>query len=78
MVAAFQSDSALQMISTYAPHGSLWDRMCNLGEGNGETSQAGRMAENEIRWWGHQMVGAIEWLHGQGFVHRYVVRCLRC
>lgn len=73
MVAAFQTDSALHLITTYAAHGSLWDRMCSLGEGGGETSQAGRMAENEIRWWSSQMVGAIEWLHSQGFVHRYVL-----
>jgi serine/threonine protein kinase len=72
MIAAFQSDSALHLLTTYAVHGSLWDRMCGLRDG-GESSQAGRMAEDEIRWWGAQMVGAIEWLHGQGFVHRYVV-----
>ena len=74
MVSAFQTDSTLSLVTTYAAHGSLWDRMCSLGEGGGETSQAGRMAENEIRWWGHQMVRAIDWLHGQGFVHRYVPR----
>jgi serine/threonine protein kinase len=76
MVAAFQTDSTLYLMTTYAVHGSLWDRMCSLGEGVGETSQAGRMAEDEIRWWGSRMVGAIEWLHGKGFVHRYVPRCL--
>jgi serine/threonine protein kinase len=74
IVAAFQTDSTLHLMTTYAAHGSLWDRMCSLGEGGGETSQAGRMAEDEIRWWGRQMVDTIEWLHGQGFVHRYVLR----
>lgn len=73
IIAAFQSDSNLHLLTTYAPHGSLWDRMCSLGEG--ETGQAGRMAEDEVRWWGTQMVGAIEWLHHQGFVHRYVFCC---
>jgi serine/threonine protein kinase len=71
MIVAFQTDSALHLITTYAAHGTLWDRMCGLAEGNGETSKAGRMAEDEIRWWGSQMIAAIEWLHGQGFVHRY-------
>ena len=70
MIAAFQSDTTLHLITTYAAHGSLWDRMCGLGSNVGETSQAGRMVEDELRWWATQMVQAIEWLHGQGFVHR--------
>lgn len=72
MIAAFQSDTTLHLITTYAAHGSLWDRMCGLGSNDGETSQAGRMAEDELRWWAAQMVASIEWLHEQGFVHRYV------
>lgn len=30
------------------------------------------MKEDEIRWWGSQMVVAIAWLHDQGYAHRYV------
>jgi len=71
MIAAFQTDSSLHLIATYAAYGSLWDRMCSLGNTDkGETSQAGKMAEDEIRWWARQMTGAIDWLHRQGFVHR--------
>jgi serine/threonine protein kinase len=76
MIAAFQSDTTLHLITTYAAHGSLWDRMCGLGSDQGETSQAGRMAEDEVRWWASQMVESIEWLHDQGFVHRYVLNTI--
>lgn len=75
LLASFQNESTLHLVMSYAPHGTLWDRMCSLGggqEGFGETSQAGRLGEEEVRWWACQMVASIEWLHDQGFVHRYV------
>lgn len=76
MVAAFQNESTLFLVMTYAPYGTLWDRMCGLGgieDGHGESSRVGEMRDSELRWWAAQMVSAIEWLHNQGFVHRWVV-----
>lgn len=32
------------------------------------------MEEDEVAWWGRQMVGAVDWVHGQGYAHRYVKR----
>ena len=79
MRAAFQTDSSLHLLTTYAAYGSLWDRMCSLGNTDREeTSHACRMAEDEIRWWTRQMIEAIDWLHNQGFVHRYVAFKRHC
>lgn len=77
MVAAFQSQSSLHLVITYAPCGTLWDRLCDLE--HKEVSAhidgsfaLGHMSGEEIDWWSIQMVGAIEWVHLMGFAHRCV------
>ncbi|AAW44720.1 cAMP-dependent protein kinase, putative [Cryptococcus deneoformans JEC21] len=67
LVAAFQTELSLHLITTYAECGSLWNRMCALFS---DTKYAGRMLEGEIQWWGAQMVSAIGWLHNHNIVHR--------
>ncbi|WWD20298.1 hypothetical protein CI109_104774 [Kwoniella shandongensis] len=67
LVASFQTEDTVSLVTTYAACGTLWDRLCSLST-DGNTS--GTMTENEIGWWATQMVPAIEWLHVRGFVHR--------
>ncbi|KAK8849670.1 hypothetical protein IAR55_005005 [Kwoniella newhampshirensis] len=67
LVAAFQSEDTLSMVTTYAACGSLWDCMCST---TAVDNVPGIMTENELRWWASQMVTAIEWVHARGFVHR--------
>ncbi|XAO26186.1 hypothetical protein I312_105020 [Cryptococcus bacillisporus CA1280] len=67
LIAAFQTELSLHLIITYAEHGSLWNRMCALFSDTGCT---GGMLEEEIQWWGAQMVSAIGWLHSHNIVHR--------
>ncbi|KAE8541726.1 hypothetical protein D1P53_001899 [Cryptococcus gattii VGV] len=67
LIAAFQTELSLHLIITYAEHGSLWNRMCALFS---DTECTGGMLEEEIQWWGAQMVSAIGWLHSHNIVHR--------
>ncbi|KIR68175.1 AGC protein kinase [Cryptococcus bacillisporus CA1873] len=67
LIAAFQTELSLHLVITYAEHGSLWNRMCALFSDTGCT---GGMLEEEIQWWGAQMVSAIGWLHSHNIVHR--------
>lgn len=64
-VAAFQDDREVHLVFEYAPYGSLWDVMWNVKD-----RQAGRLDDNEIRWWAVQMALPIQWLHDQGYIHR--------
>ncbi|WVO14356.1 hypothetical protein L204_101988 [Cryptococcus depauperatus] len=65
LLAAFQNETSLSLITTYAPCGSLWDRICSFSA-SGHT----RLAEEEIKWWAAQMIQAIDWLHQLKYVHR--------
>lgn len=47
----------------YAEGGSLWDVLESSPLG-------GRVAEEDMAWWAPQVVGAVGWVHAQGFVHR--------
>ncbi|KIR54944.1 AGC protein kinase [Cryptococcus gattii Ru294] len=67
LIAAFQTELSLHLVITYAEHGSLWNRMCALFS---DARCTGGMLEEEIRWWGAQMVSAVEWLHSHNIVHR--------
>ncbi|WWC73689.1 uncharacterized protein I206_107661 [Kwoniella pini CBS 10737] len=67
LIAAFQGDQTVSLVTTYAACGSLWDRLCFLSE---DEEHAGRMSETEIKAWAPQMIAAIQWVHDQGFVHR--------
>ncbi|OWZ52450.1 AGC-group protein kinase [Cryptococcus neoformans 125.91] len=67
LVAAFQTELSLHLIITYAECGSLWNRMCALFS---DTKYPGCMPEEEIQWWGAQMVNAVGWLHSHNIVHR--------
>ncbi|KAL7425116.1 hypothetical protein Q5752_000804 [Cryptotrichosporon argae] len=75
-VTTFQSPDALYIITAYAPCGSLWDRMTDpargagTGEGSGKGAGVVPMDEDEVAWWGVQMVGAIAHVHKLGFAHR--------
>lgn len=66
--ASFQSPTALHLVTSFSPCGSLWDRLCEMLPEPG--LDTGRMEEEEVGWWAKQMVGAISWLHGLGYVHR--------
>lgn len=67
IIAAFQDDRELHLLIEYAPYGSLWDAMWNR-----PNQQAGNMHQKEIKWWAAQMALGIQWLHGQGYIHRSV------
>lgn len=64
-VAAFQDEKEVHMVIEYAPYGTLWDVMWNRKD-----RQAGKLDEEEIRWWAAQMALPIQWLHDQGYLHR--------
>ncbi|WWC65836.1 uncharacterized protein I303_108458 [Kwoniella dejecticola CBS 10117] len=67
LIAAFQSDQTISLITTYAECGSLWDRLCCLST---DGTVAGQMTETELSHWSPQMILAIQWVHDQGFAHR--------
>ncbi|WVR08014.1 hypothetical protein IAU60_005058 [Kwoniella sp. DSM 27419] len=69
LISAFQTTDTISLVTTYAPCGSLWDRLCSLST---VVDLPGHMANDEVRWWARHMVRGIGWLHQQGFVHRYV------
>ena len=52
----------------YAPCGSLWDKISTES-----TESTLQMPEQEVGWWARQMVAAVEWLHGIGYAHRWVI-----
>lgn len=66
--ASFQSPTSLHLLTSFAPCGSLWDRLCEMLPVPG--LDTGRMEEEEVAWWAKQMVSAITWLHGAGYCHR--------
>ncbi|TXT13689.1 hypothetical protein VHUM_01056 [Vanrija humicola] len=68
LAVTFQTPNALHMVTSYAPCGSLWDRLCEMLPVPG--LDTGRMEEKEISWWAKQMVASIAWLHGLGYAHR--------
>ncbi|OCF42610.1 AGC/DMPK protein kinase [Kwoniella heveanensis CBS 569] len=67
LVFAFQTETSVSLVTTYADCGSLWDRSCSLSL---VEDTPGRMSETEVKYWAVQMVEAIAWVHGHGFVHR--------
>lgn len=62
LFAAFQTSTTLYLVNELAPFGSLADHLAEHGE----------LPEIEIRWWAKQLLQAVEWIHGQGFAHRWV------
>ncbi|KAL1411124.1 hypothetical protein Q8F55_002074 [Vanrija albida] len=68
LAVTFQTPNALHMVTSYAPCGSLWDRLCEMLPAPG--LDTGRMEEKEVGWWAKQMVASIAWLHGLGYAHR--------
>ncbi|WRT69704.1 uncharacterized protein IL334_006694 [Kwoniella shivajii] len=69
LIAAFQTEDCISLVTTFAECGSLWDRLCSLSV---EDGQPGIMMDSEIKWWAPQMIEAIQWVHDQGYVHRDV------
>ncbi|WVF68262.1 hypothetical protein IAT40_003027 [Kwoniella sp. CBS 6097] len=69
LIFAFQSETSISLVTTYANCGSLWDRLCSLSL---VEDTPGCMSESEVKYWARQMVDAIAWVHGHGFVHRDV------
>ncbi|WVQ95813.1 hypothetical protein IAU59_002912 [Kwoniella sp. CBS 9459] len=67
LVFAFQSETSISLVTTYAACGSLWDRLCSLSS---VEDTPGCMSEDEAGYWARQMVNAIAWVHKHGFVHR--------
>lgn len=68
LLCAFQTPDKLTLLMDYADGGNLWDVV------EAHTDTGARIAESDLRWWMSQAACAIEWCHGQGFVHR----CVRC
>ncbi|KAF7369226.1 hypothetical protein MVEN_00250300 [Mycena venus] len=65
LLCAFQTPTHLSLVMTYGEGGSLWDVL--------ESSPLeGRVAEEDMAWWAPQVISAVHWCHGQGFVHRDV------
>ncbi|KAF9067938.1 kinase-like domain-containing protein [Rhodocollybia butyracea] len=63
LLCAFHTPTHLNLVMDYAEGGTLWDVL--------ESSPlAGRISEEDLRWWAPQIVSAIDWCHSQDFVHR--------
>ncbi|KAJ7240865.1 kinase-like domain-containing protein [Mycena haematopus] len=63
LLCAFQTPTHLSLVMTHGEGGSLWDVLESSPLG-------GRVAEADMAWWAPQVVSAVHWCHGQGFVHR--------
>ena len=64
LLCAFTSPTALHLVTSFHPSGSLWDIL--------SLHPDGRLPEPEARHWAAGMIDAIGWLHGQGWAHRDV------
>lgn len=67
---AFQSDTHLNLMMSYAEGGSLQDVLESSPLG-------GRLTEADIRWWAPQTIAAVEWCHQQGYAHRQSIFLFR-
>ncbi|GAA5855487.1 hypothetical protein JCM8547_007856 [Rhodosporidiobolus lusitaniae] len=69
LVASFLSPASFHIILEHVPGGDLWSILEKKNEGVEPGKELG-LPEDWVKPWLAELVDAVEWLHGEGWVHR--------